>query len=214
MSKSPARWKSAQTQLNAAMPLSQYFLFVGGALVALLFVANWLPWAASNELNNPDLKLPVIRIRSELKGPEAVVIDTSKSTAALFATETTAVPQTASPANALTDEALPHPDAPTLADSDADKRNKTEGTQQPTSENFAQAQLAQGPILVDRRDRVHVEPHRAKFRKAFAQLVPRSSKRQRRSGALRPPRAASGTTWLQSREAGQVSQSLGTPPFS
>jgi hypothetical protein len=32
----------ARAQLDAEMPLRQYFLCVGGTLLALLFVANWL----------------------------------------------------------------------------------------------------------------------------------------------------------------------------
>ena len=81
MSKLPGRWMRAHGHLDSEMPLRQYFLFVGGALLALLFAANWLmPVPKSNELINSDVHLPVIRIHSELKGPEAVVIDTSKST--------------------------------------------------------------------------------------------------------------------------------------
>jgi hypothetical protein len=37
MSKRPA-----QGQLDSEMPLRQYFLFVGGALLTLLLAANWL----------------------------------------------------------------------------------------------------------------------------------------------------------------------------
>ena len=67
-----------RVQLDAEMPLRQYFLFVGGALLALLFVANWLV-PASSERTVSAVKFPPIRIHSDRKGPEAVVIDTSKS---------------------------------------------------------------------------------------------------------------------------------------
>jgi hypothetical protein len=60
------------------MPVWQYVLFVGGALMALLFAANCLlPTPARNELINSGARLPVIRVRSERRPPEAVVIGTT-----------------------------------------------------------------------------------------------------------------------------------------
>ena len=107
MSKLPGRWMRAHGQINSEMPLRQYFLFVGGALLTLLFAANWLmPLPASSELINSDVKPPVIRIHSELKGPEAVVIDTSKSTIGpmLAAREEIVAPQAAIPSESTPDE--------------------------------------------------------------------------------------------------------------
>jgi hypothetical protein len=62
------------------MPLLRYFLFVGGSLLALLFVVN----AAYPTVPLPDTltsaaDLPPIRIHSERKLPERVVLDTSIS---------------------------------------------------------------------------------------------------------------------------------------
>jgi len=57
------------------MPLRQYFLFVGGGLLALLFVAGALPQPKERTESGPNF--PVIRIHSEFKRPPAVVIDTS-----------------------------------------------------------------------------------------------------------------------------------------
>lgn len=58
------------------MPLARYFLYVGGVLLALLFVANaYLPNLAPVENSGP--QLPVIHIHTERKGPERVVYDTS-----------------------------------------------------------------------------------------------------------------------------------------
>jgi hypothetical protein len=59
------------------MPLLRYFLFVGGALIALLFVAN----AALPEIPLPDnltsaSDVPPLRIRSDHTLPARVVIDT------------------------------------------------------------------------------------------------------------------------------------------
>jgi len=62
------------------MPLLRYFLFVGGSLLALLFVVN----AAYPTVPLPDTltsaaDLPPIRIHSERKLPDRVVFDTSVS---------------------------------------------------------------------------------------------------------------------------------------
>lgn len=60
------------------MPILRYFLFVGGSLLALILVANAaLPSAPVPEGLTSGGDLPPIRIRSERKLPERVVIDTS-----------------------------------------------------------------------------------------------------------------------------------------
>ena len=60
------------------MPIFRYFLFVGGSLLALILVANAaLPSAPVPEGLTSGGELPPIRIRSERKLPERVVIDTS-----------------------------------------------------------------------------------------------------------------------------------------
>jgi hypothetical protein len=60
------------------LPLRRYFLFVGGGLLALLFLLDAVlpPPARESSASGPNF--PVIRIHSELKGPPAVVIDTSQ----------------------------------------------------------------------------------------------------------------------------------------
>ncbi|WP_407151999.1 hypothetical protein [Bradyrhizobium sp. ORS 86] len=66
------------------MPVARYFLFVGGVLLALLFVvASIVPQedvAASNDLSSPDFDKSVVRIRSTQKLPERVVYDTNLPT--------------------------------------------------------------------------------------------------------------------------------------
>jgi hypothetical protein len=58
------------------MPLARYFVYVGGVLLALLFVLDaYLPKAPVAERANASL--PVIRIHSERKWPERIVFDTS-----------------------------------------------------------------------------------------------------------------------------------------
>ncbi|MGM4870711.1 hypothetical protein AB7645_05740 [Bradyrhizobium sp. 956_D2_N1_5] len=55
-----------------------YFLSVGGALLLLLLAADWvLPAPLPSRLTDSHSALPPIRIHTELKGPEAVIIDTS-----------------------------------------------------------------------------------------------------------------------------------------
>jgi hypothetical protein len=61
------------------MPLLRYFVFVGGALLALLFVADAyspkLPVVTATEIASPES--PTLRIRSDRKWPERIVFDTS-----------------------------------------------------------------------------------------------------------------------------------------
>ena len=62
------------------MPLARYFLFVGGVLLALLFVVDavlpTLP-VADADRTNTGVDRSVIRIHSDRKWPERVVFDTS-----------------------------------------------------------------------------------------------------------------------------------------
>jgi hypothetical protein len=61
------------------MPLVRYFFFVGGALLALLFISNaYLP--KPPDVVTADADLPVIRIHSDRKWPERVVFDTNRPT--------------------------------------------------------------------------------------------------------------------------------------
>jgi hypothetical protein len=61
------------------MPLLRYFVFVGGALLVLLFVSDaFLPKAPDQV--RADSELPVIRIHSDRKWPERVVFDTNRPT--------------------------------------------------------------------------------------------------------------------------------------
>src|SRR5579885_1924255 len=60
------------------MPIFRYFLYVGGSLLALILVANAaLPSAPVPAGLTSGGDLPPIRIHSERKLPERVVIDTS-----------------------------------------------------------------------------------------------------------------------------------------
>ncbi len=72
------------------MPVARYFLFVGGALLALLFAFDaFVPNAAADLTTHAGagagVDKSVVRIRSEQKWPEAIVFDTSQPTIVLKA---------------------------------------------------------------------------------------------------------------------------------
>lgn len=63
-------------QQEPVLPWGGYVLWVGSALLLLLLAVNSLmPHAASRDA--AEIEFPPIRIRSDVKGPDAVVIDTS-----------------------------------------------------------------------------------------------------------------------------------------
>lgn len=60
------------------MPLLRYFLYVGGALLALLFISNaTLPQVPLPSTLISGSDLPTVRIHSDRKWPERVVFDTN-----------------------------------------------------------------------------------------------------------------------------------------
>jgi hypothetical protein len=60
------------------MPLARYFLYVGGVLLALLFVADaYLPKLPATKAH---ANLPLIRIHSDRKWPQRIVYDTGLPT--------------------------------------------------------------------------------------------------------------------------------------
>lgn len=75
------------------MPIFRYFVFVGGALLALLFVADYaLPsQPVAKAIATASNDQPLIRIRSDRHLPERVVLDTSQPTIAAPAVKTAAV---------------------------------------------------------------------------------------------------------------------------
>ena len=64
------------------MPIARYFIFVGGTLAALLFIAGWcLPTPPARFADQPlAVDRAIIRIKSAHKWPEKVVLDTSQPT--------------------------------------------------------------------------------------------------------------------------------------
>jgi hypothetical protein len=61
------------------MPLFRYFVFVGGTLLALLFISDAVLPGQSlpGYMNASSSELPAFRIRSDQKWPERIVFDTS-----------------------------------------------------------------------------------------------------------------------------------------
>jgi hypothetical protein len=69
--------------VELAVPLLQYFVWVGSFLLAMLFAANWFaPGTAARPLfpEAPLNEKITIRIHSQHKWPERVVFDTTRST--------------------------------------------------------------------------------------------------------------------------------------
>lgn len=75
------------------MPVARYFFYVGGVLLALLFVVDFYvpkePVATAATASTP-VENPTLRIRSDRKWPERVVYDTSLPTIVPPKTETAA----------------------------------------------------------------------------------------------------------------------------
>lgn len=111
----PASWAVAPrgSRLEAVtdmMPLARYFLFVGGALMALLFAFDFLsPRAVADNGTQTagTVDRSTLRIKSEQKWPERIVLDTTQPTIVAKAAQTqTAQTQTAPAVQA----ALPGPE--------------------------------------------------------------------------------------------------------
>lgn len=80
MSRKFALSMRASSPAESAIPLRGYFLSVGGALLLLLFAADWvLPAPAPIRSDESHSVRPPIRILSEMKRPEMVVIDTNRA---------------------------------------------------------------------------------------------------------------------------------------
>ena len=63
------------------MPFVRYIAFVGSLLVAILFFADWyLTMAPTQSVTSPGADKPIIRIKSDRKWPERIVLDTSAPT--------------------------------------------------------------------------------------------------------------------------------------
>jgi hypothetical protein len=74
------------------MPIFRYFMFVGGALLALLFAADfvWPTTPVAQTVGVASYEQPLIRIRSDRHVPDRVVLDTNQPTIAAPVVKTAA----------------------------------------------------------------------------------------------------------------------------
>jgi hypothetical protein len=89
-----------------AVPIARYFMVVGSALAVLLLIAGWsLPELPPSFPDRREISdRAIIRIRSERKWPEKIVLDTSKPTIT--------PPVVMDPPGAQSSVPLPHDEAP------------------------------------------------------------------------------------------------------
>lgn len=138
------------------MPIFRYFMFVGGALLALMFAADfvWPASPAAEAVTSARYDQPLIRIRSDRHLPERVVLDTSQPTIAAPMVKTAAVaaPSPTAQADVLADTSAksrvretfaqftPKTDAATPRKADA--KSQAQATQAPARRRVARAHAA------------------------------------------------------------------------
>ena len=175
--------------INNEIPLRRYFLLVGGALLALLFAADAIiPRQPAIESGNSGPRLPRIRIHSEQKGPEAVVIDTGRTIIVPIPTAREEAAKTiVSPAPQLA-ENVAQLVSSSQKQTDAKELSKAERKPQSHSK-IARARTKRPPVSSAQRPVVGpfdggwtFHQQDARIRESFGQLVPRQ---QRQTGAKR-----------------------------
>lgn len=143
------------------MPIFRYFVFVGGALLALLLAADFIFPAApvAQAVATASNDQPLIRIRSDRHLPERVVLDTSQPTIAAPAVKTAAVAAPQPPVQAGL--------SPALADMSAKTRVRetfAQFTPAPRADTAAarkpEAQISQGQASPAPASPVQAQPKR------------------------------------------------------
>ena len=118
------------------MPLLRYFLYVGGALLSLILIANVvLPQEALPGTLTSATELPAIRIQSDRKLPDRIVFDTSSTVAA--------APVPVLPALKVAAIVAPAPAAAVTAEMSAKARVREAFAQLPPSEEVSEPKLDQ-----------------------------------------------------------------------
>ena len=118
------------------MPLLRYFLYVGGALLSLILIANLvLPQEPLPATLTSATELPPVRIQSDRKLPERIVFDTSSTVA------TAPVPMLAPPKVAAV--VAPAPAPAVTAEMSAKARVREAFAQLPPSEDVAEPKMDQ-----------------------------------------------------------------------
>jgi hypothetical protein len=104
----------------SAVPIAGYFIVVGSALVVLLLIAGWsFPEPLPSFPDRPEIiNSTTIRIRSERKWPEKIVLDTDQPTFSPLSIEVAQAQQSVEPLpDEMTDQtnvdalAMPNPDS-------------------------------------------------------------------------------------------------------
>ena len=131
------------------MPIFRYFVFVGGALLALLFVADFV-WPTSpvpKAIVTASNDQPLIRIRSDRHLPDRVVLDTSQPTIAAPAAKTAAVvmPQPPVQADVLAEMSAKARVRETFAQFTPSTKADTAAARKTDVRPQAQAQIAEAP---------------------------------------------------------------------
>jgi hypothetical protein len=101
--------------IDSVLPLRGYLLSVGGALLCLLLAADWvLPAPLPTRIAESETALPPIRIHSDVKRPDPVVIDTHQAPPVLADSEDPAASPQLHSSEGL--DAAQEPEAPAPVD--------------------------------------------------------------------------------------------------
>lgn len=118
------------------MPLLRYFLYVGGALLSLILIANVvLPQEPLPGPLTSATELPTVRIQSDRKLPDRIVFDTSSTVAA--------APVAVLPAPKVAAIVAPAPALAVTAEMSAKARVREAFAQLPPSEEVSEPKLDQ-----------------------------------------------------------------------
>jgi hypothetical protein len=133
------------------MPVFRYFIFVGGALLALLFAADFVWPASPVAIVTAGNDQPMIRIRSDRHLPERVVLDTSQPAIVAPAVKTATVAAPQQPAQEGVPPALAEMSAKarvreTFAQFTPTPKADAASLRKPDARPLAQAQVPQGPV--------------------------------------------------------------------
>ncbi|WP_128926290.1 hypothetical protein [Bradyrhizobium guangxiense] len=164
------------------MPIFRYFTFVGGALLALLFAADFVlpsqPVAQAVATVGNDQ--PLIRIRSDRHLPERVVLDTTQPTIVPPAVKTAAVVAPQPPVQDATSAALaemsakarvretfaqftPAPKSDATAAKKADAKPQVQAQAQPTQAQPPKRKVVRAHSVPQQQDRPMMVAQRPQF---------------------------------------------------
>ena len=171
--------------ISNEIPLMRYFVLAGGTLLALLFAADAIIGRRpAIESGNSGPLLPRIRIHSELKGPEVVVIDTSRPIAGPTPITQNDTGKAVAPSDRQAAENVDQPVSPSLKQPDAREQSKVGPEPQPRS-NVGKVRTKRRPTSYAQRPdvgpfdgRLAFYQQDARFRESFAQMVPRQQRQR------------------------------------